>query len=179
MPTAPSSSVDPARFRHLMARWATGVSVVTAHGEGRDSGLTVNAFLSVSLEPPRILVSISTDADALPSIHHSGAFAVSVLAATQRNLSQRFASRIPPEEKFTGVDLHRGVTGAALLDGAIAAFECQVDQEIPAGDHTLILGRVVSVEEGADAPPLLFYRGGYAEAERGDILRLPRSRPSQ
>ncbi|MFZ0831312.1 MAG: flavin reductase family protein, partial [Thermoplasmata archaeon] len=112
MPPHPSS-VDPARFRQLMGRWATGVSIVTAHHDGRDSGLTVNAFLSVSLEPPRILISITTDADAWPSIHQSTAFAVSVLSGTQRGISQRFASRVPPEEKFAGIDLHRGVTGAA------------------------------------------------------------------
>lgn len=159
----------------MMARWATGVSVVTAHDEGRDRGLTVNAFLSVSLEPPRVLVSISTDADAWPSIHRSGAFAVSVLAASQRGLSQRFASRVPPEEKFAGIDFHRGTTGAALLDGVLAAFECTVDQEISAGDHVLILGRVVAVEEGSDRPPLLFYRSGYAETGPDDLLRLPRT----
>jgi 3-hydroxy-9,10-secoandrosta-1,3,5(10)-triene-9,17-dione monooxygenase reductase component len=174
MPARPA--VEPARFRQLMARWATGVSVVTARDGDRDRGLTVNAFLSVSLDPPRVLVSISTDADAWPAIHHSGAFAVSVLAATQQGLSQRFASRVSPEEKFAGVDLHRGTAGVARLDGAIATFECQVDQEIPAGDHMLILGRVVAVEEGADLPPLLFYRSGYAEAEPDDLLRLPRNR---
>jgi 3-hydroxy-9,10-secoandrosta-1,3,5(10)-triene-9,17-dione monooxygenase reductase component len=174
MPSDTPEPVDPARFRHLMARWATGVSVVTARDDGRDRGLTVNAFLSVSLEPPRVLVSIATEADAWPSIHQSGTFAVSVLAADQRGISQRFASRVRPEEKFAGIDFHRGSTGAALLDGTVAAFECRVTKEISAGDHVLILGNVVALEEGVDAPPLLFYRSGYAEAEPDDILRLPR-----
>lgn len=176
MPVAPTTPVEPRRFRHLMARWATGVSVVTAHDAGRDRGLTVNAFLSVSLEPPQVLVSISTDADTWPSIHRSGYFAVSVLAANQRALSQRFADRVPPDEKFVGIGLHRGTTGAALLDGAIATFECRVNQEIPIDDHVLVLGRVVALEEGVDAPPLLFYRSGYAEAEPDELLRLPRTR---
>ncbi|MGC2288234.1 MAG: flavin reductase family protein [Thermoplasmata archaeon] len=176
MPGGPSPSVDPSRFRLLMARWATGVSVVTARDDGRDSGLTVNAFLSVSLDPPRLLVSLTTDADAWPSIHRSGAFAVSVLAANQRGISQRFASRVPAEEKFAGIDLHRGATGAPLLDGTVARFECRVEQEIPAGDHMLVLGGVVALEEGLDTTPLLFYRSGYAEAEPNDLLRLPRGR---
>lgn len=175
MPEVSPAPIEPAQFRHLMARWATGVSVVTARDEGRDRGLTVNAFLSVSLEPPRVLVSISTDADALPSIRATGRFAVNVLSASQRGLSQRFASRVPPEEKFAGVDLHRGTTGAPLLDGAVATFECQVDQEIPAGDHALLLGQVVALEVGVDAPPLIFFRSGYAEAEPDDVVRLPRS----
>jgi 3-hydroxy-9,10-secoandrosta-1,3,5(10)-triene-9,17-dione monooxygenase reductase component len=167
-------AIDPVRFRHLMARWATGVSVVTARDNGRDQGLTVNAFLSVSLDPPRILVSIATDAEAWPSIHQSGMFAVNVLAADQRAISQRFAGRVPADEKFAGIDIHRGTTGAALLDGALAGLECRVVQEIPAEDHTLVLGQVVSLEEGTDASPLLFFRSGYAEAEPDDRLRLPR-----
>jgi 3-hydroxy-9,10-secoandrosta-1,3,5(10)-triene-9,17-dione monooxygenase reductase component len=179
MPPEIAPSVDPSRFRQLMARWATGVSVVTAHENGRDSGLTVNAFLSVSLDPPRVLVSVSTDADAWPAIHTSGAFAVSVLAADQRGVSQRFASRVSPDEKFAGIDFHRGETGAAILEGTVAAFECRVEQEISAGDHVLVLGKVVGLEEGADATPLLFYRSAYAEAEPDDLLRLPRGGPSR
>lgn len=177
MPAEPSSSVEPARFRRMMARWATGVSVVTAREDGKDRGLTVNAFLSVSLDPPRVLVSIASDAEAWPTLHRSHAFALSVLAADQRGISQRFASRMPADEKFAGMDVHRGSTGAALLDGALAAFECQVEQEIPAGDHWLVLGRVVALEEGPDGSPLLFYRSGYAEAEPDGLLRLPRSGP--
>lgn len=176
MPETGAALVDPARFRQLMARWATGVSVVTTRQEARDRGLTVNAFLSVSLTPPRILVSISTDADALPALRASGAFAVSILSATQRALSQRFAGRVTAEEKFAGVDLHRGRTGAALLDGAIATLECRLVQEIPAGDHALVLGEVLSTEEGPDAAPLLFFRSAYAEPEPGELLRLPRGR---
>lgn len=179
MPDLTEKAADPVRFRQLMARWATGVTIVTAREGGRDRGLTVNAFLSVSLEPPRILVSIATDADALPSIRTSKSFAVSVLSATQRALSQRFASRIPAEEKFAGVGVHRGVTGAALLDGTLAVFECQVEQEIVAGDHVLVLGRVVGLGTGPDAPPLLFYRSGYGEAESADRIRLPGSRNPQ
>lgn len=174
MPARTPPSVEPSRFRHLMARWPTGVSVVTTRENGHDRGLTVNAFLSVSLEPPRLLVSIATDADAWPSIHRSGAFAVSVLAAHQRSVSQRFASRVPADEKFAGIDVHRGVTGAALLDGTLAIFECRVWQEIPVGDHVLVLGNVVALEEGADVSPLLFYRSGYAEAEPDGRVRLPR-----
>ena len=170
-------SADPGRFRQLMARWATGVSVVTAREDGFDRGLTVNAFLSVSLDPPRVLVSISTDAEAWPSIHRSGTFAVSVLTAHQRGVSQRFASRVPAEEKFAGIEVHRGTTGAALLDGALAVFECQVEQEIAVADHMLVLGLVVALEEGPDGSPLLFYRRGYAEAEPNNVLRLPTGPP--
>jgi 3-hydroxy-9,10-secoandrosta-1,3,5(10)-triene-9,17-dione monooxygenase reductase component len=173
MSVAPPRHADTARFRRLMARWATGVSVVTAHAAGRDDGLTVNSFISVSLEPPRVLISIMTDSDTLTTIRQSQAFAVNVLAANQRGISERFAKRIPSTEKFAGIALHRGETGAALLDGAMAMFECQVAQEIDVGDHVLFLGGAVALEEGPDAPPLLFYRSGYAEAEPDERLHLP------
>jgi flavin reductase (DIM6/NTAB) family NADH-FMN oxidoreductase RutF len=175
MPRAPFPPVEPAPFRRLMARWATGVSVVTAHHAGQDDGLTVNSFLSVSLAPPRVLISIMNEAEAWTAIRQSQAFAVSVLAANQRGISERFAKRIPSAEKFAGIELHRGLTEAALLDGCLATFECQVAKEIDAGDHMLFLGYVVAVEEGVDGPPLLFYRSGYAEAEPDELLRLPRS----
>jgi flavin reductase (DIM6/NTAB) family NADH-FMN oxidoreductase RutF len=175
MPIPQSASADPGQFRRLMARWATGVSVVTAQDDGKDDGLTVNSFLSVSLSPPRVLVSIMTDADAWGTIRRSKAFAVSILSASQRAISERFAQHLPSDEKFAGIPFHRGITRAALLDGTLAQFECDVAQEIDAGDHTLFLGRVIAADEGVDAPPLLFYRSGYAEAESGDRMRLPRA----
>jgi 3-hydroxy-9,10-secoandrosta-1,3,5(10)-triene-9,17-dione monooxygenase reductase component len=174
MAAAPSPSVESVRFRRLMARWATGVSVVTAHEASRDDGLTVNSFLSISLTPPRVLISIMTDAEAWKTIHRSRAFAVSVLAAGQREISERFAKRIPSVDKFEGIHFHRGTTQAALLDGTLAVFECRVAQEIDAGDHMLFVGDVVAAEEGADGAPLLFYRSGYAEAESDERMRLPR-----
>jgi flavin reductase (DIM6/NTAB) family NADH-FMN oxidoreductase RutF len=128
----------------------------------------------VSLSPPRVLISIMIDADAWMTIRQSRAFAVNILAASQRGISERFAKHIPSAEKFAGIDIHRGETDAALIDGALAIFECNVLQEIDAGDHMLFLGLVVAVEEGADAPPLLFYRSGYAEPEPDERLRLPR-----
>lgn len=172
MAAAPPMESD--RFRRLMARWATGVSVVTARHDGHDDGLTVNSFLSVSLAPPRVLVSIMIDADAWMTIRQSRAFAVSVLSAHQRAISERFSKRVPSGEKFAGIALHRALTESALLDGALAVFECRVAREIDAGDHMLFLGDVVAVEEGVDAPPLVFYRSTYAEAEPDDRLRLPR-----
>jgi flavin reductase (DIM6/NTAB) family NADH-FMN oxidoreductase RutF len=174
MPIGASAPVNASHFRRLMARWATGVSIVTSREGEHDDGLTVNSFLSVSLAPPRVLISIMTDADAWKTIRQSRTFAVSVLTASQRGISERFAKHIPSVEKFAGIDLHRGRTDAALIDGALAVFECQLLQEIDAGDHMLFLGLVVAVEEGVDAPPLLFYRSGYAEPEPDERLRLPR-----
>jgi len=169
----PSPAVAPERFRTAMGRWATGVSVVTAHDASGDAGLTVNALLSVALAPPSVLVSLQRDADTLPVIRRSRAFGVSFLSAGQRALSQRFSQPVPSEGKFHGVALHRGATGAALLDGSLAALECRLVSETPAFDHVLVVGEVVRLEEGADELPLLFYRGLYSDAEGPDRLRLP------
>jgi flavin reductase (DIM6/NTAB) family NADH-FMN oxidoreductase RutF len=173
MAAGSTPSVAMESFRRMMARWATGVSVVTAHHAGHDDGLTVNSFLSVSLAPPRVLISIMNDADAYSTIRSSGAFAVSILSADQRAISERFAKHTAATEKFAGISIHRGQTGAALLDGCLAGFECRVDQEIDAKDHRLFLGQVVAVEEGIDAAPLLFFRSHYAEVEPDERVRLP------
>lgn len=173
-PAAPSTD----RFRGVMGRFATGVTVVTAHHEGRDAGMTVNAFLSVTLEPPTVLVSLSTGADTTPLVEASGRFAVSVLGAASSSLSPRFASRAGAKEKFEGVPFHRGVTGAPLLDGALATLECEVVERHPFATHVLFLGRVLAVHEGVDALPLVFWKGGYARPSHGNSLVMSVGRPS-
>lgn len=171
--TAPPPSADPAAFRGLMARWATGVAVVTARDGSVDAGLTVNALLSLSLEPPSLLISLGRDADTTPIIERSGRFAVNFLAADQRNLSERFAKAIPPAEKFLNLPLHRGATGAPLLEGTLGAAECRVGAWTPRYDHVLVVGEVVHQELGRDSVPLLFFRSGYAEPAGPEGLRLP------
>ncbi len=167
-------AADPASFRATMARWATGVSVVTARASDEDAGLTVNALLSVALDPPSVLVSLQRDVDTLPVLRRSGAFAVSFLAASQRALSDRFARAVPSREKFEGVALHRGVTGAALLDGALAALECRVVSVTDLFDHVLVVGRVERLEQGPESSPLVFFHGAYAEDDGAGHLRLGR-----
>jgi flavin reductase (DIM6/NTAB) family NADH-FMN oxidoreductase RutF len=164
---------DPIRFRRLMSRWASGVSVLTAREGTRDYGMTVNALLSVSLSPPLLLVSLSTDADTTPVVERTGCFAVSFLSAAQRSVSERFARVAPPEEKFLGIALSRGTLGPAWIDGALGGAECRVRSVTPAADHRLILGEVEGVSFGPDGSPLLFHRSGYAEASGTDTLRLP------
>ena len=155
-----------------MSRWATGVAIVTAREGSHDAGLTVNGLLSVSLAPPSLLISLTRDADTTPVIERTGAFAASFLAADQRAWSERFAKPLAAPEKFAGVPVHRGRTGAALLDDSLGAIECRVVSATPAFDHTLFLGEVVAVELGNDRTPLVFQRSGYAEADAEGRLRL-------
>jgi 3-hydroxy-9,10-secoandrosta-1,3,5(10)-triene-9,17-dione monooxygenase reductase component len=166
-------SVAGADFRALMSRWATGVAVVTAREGAADHGLTVNALLSVSLNPPSILISLSRDADTTPVIERTGLFGVSFLAAEQRNVSERFAKAIPPAEKFVGLPVHRRGTGVPLVDGTLGSVECRVVSTTLAFDHALFLGEVVGLDLGPDHPPLVFHHSGYAEPEPEGRLKLP------
>jgi flavin reductase (DIM6/NTAB) family NADH-FMN oxidoreductase RutF len=167
-----TSAADPVAFRRLMGRWATGVSVVTTRDGERDFGLTVNAFLSVSIAPPTVLVSLGHEADSTAVVARSGRFAVNVLSHEQRSLSERFARTTPPETKFEGVPVHRAASGLALLDGALATFDATVTKAVDTGDHTLFVGVVDRMETGPEATPLLFVHGQYAEAAGPQLLRV-------
>jgi flavin reductase (DIM6/NTAB) family NADH-FMN oxidoreductase RutF len=168
MTVPPDPLVGGHSFRELMARWATGVAVVTARDASGDAGLTVNALFSVSLTPPSLLISLTQDADTTPVIHRSGSFAVNFLAEDQQPLSERFALALAPAEKFKDLTVHRERTGAPLLDGTLGAAECRVVAWTPRYDHVLILGEVVHQEVGKDGPPLLFFRSGYGQPESRD-----------
>lgn len=156
-----------------MGRWPTGVAVVTSRDASGDAGLTVNGLVSISLSPMRLLISLTEAADTTPVIRRSGVFAANFLSAAQRAVSERFAQTLPPAEKFAGLPIRRGVTGAPLLDGAIAQIECQVRETTRGGDHVLFQGEVVGLNEGPDALPLVFYHSGYAEPAGEHGLTLP------
>lgn len=159
----PPEPIDPAGFRRLMGRWPTGVAIVTTHEDGHDHGLTVNGLLSVSIRPPSLLISLGDDADSTVVVGRTRAFAANFLSAAQQPLSERFAQTIPAVEKFRDLPLHRGQTGAAILDDALGALECRVVDEFRASDHRLFVGEVVAQELGADLPPLVFHRSRYAK----------------
>lgn len=170
-------TIDPATFRGAMARWSTGVSVVTTRSGDHDAGLTVNAFLSVALSPPTVLVSIAHDAEATPHLDRSGRFAIGVLRADQQELSVRFARAVASTEKFAGLPVHRGLGGVPLIDGTLATLECRVVSHLDVVDHRLYVGEVERIALGPDAPPLLFLRSQYASVEPDGRLRLPVARP--
>ncbi|MFZ0699843.1 MAG: flavin reductase family protein [Thermoplasmata archaeon] len=152
---------DANAFRRLMSRWPTGVAVVTTRHGTTDYGLTVNGLFSVSLNPPSLLVSLADDADSGPAVAKSRIFIANFLTAQQQPISERFALSLAPEEKFRDLPLHRGVTGAAILDGSLGALECRVVSEFHVSDHRLFVGEVVAQELGVDSAPLVFHRSRY------------------
>ena len=157
--------IDPDTFRSVLGRFASGVTVVTVRdADGRDHGMTVSAFCSVSLVPPLILVCVEHTASSHSVLLDESHFAVNVLAAHQEPISRRFAG-VDEATRFDGVGYSRGLTGAALLDDALAHIECRRISQHPAGDHTVVIGEVEAGVAHSDSP-LLYYRGGYTQLER-------------
>lgn len=171
------TSVAPEELRAAMRRWATGVTVVTTHHRGEDAGLTVNSFLSVALTPPIVLVSLTHDADSLPLLEGSGRFAISVLAADQQAVSERFAQAVPSPRKFEGLPFHRGLADVPLIDGAIVHIECRRRSTEVVEDHRLVLGDVERIGGFREAMPLLFLRSRYVVPDAAGAVTLPGERP--
>lgn len=139
--------------------------VTTRDEAGTPLGLTVNAFCSVSLEPPLVLACIDNRSDANAGLQGSRVFGVSVLSEEQEPFSRRFAA--PGREKFAAKDLHTGETGVPLVPHALAHLECRLVAFHPAGDHTVYVGEVLRLEV-RPGRPLLFHASGYRRLERGD-----------
>jgi flavin reductase (DIM6/NTAB) family NADH-FMN oxidoreductase RutF len=154
-------AVEKAEFRRALGHFATGVTVVTTKlATGQLAGITVNAFSSLSLNPPLVLVCIDKKARLHDSLEVGGNFAVNMLADDQEVVSRRFASSEP--DQFREIGYTQGVTGAPLITGVIATVECRIVERLNGGDHTIVVGEVeaTAVHEGK---PLLYFRGGYGQ----------------
>ena len=157
-------AVTPEEFKGALRRWASGVTVVTARNAAGDVGMTASAFCSLSLEPPAVLVCVRRGAALFPVLQEAGAFAVSILAADQSALSNRFAGRFPAEQdRFADLELTRAPhSGAAWLPGASARLDCRLSAILDGGDHGIVVGEVlaVSLDEDRDASDALLYLAG-------------------
>jgi flavin reductase (DIM6/NTAB) family NADH-FMN oxidoreductase RutF len=152
-------------FRRALARLAGGVTVVTSRGlNGSPYGLTATAVASVSLDPPLVMACIDRQSHTHTAIETSGLFALNFLRGSQEELARRFASR--RDDKFIGIGSHTAETGAPILTDALAWCDCSLEQAVPAGDHTIFVGRVqVAAAAEDDDRPLVYYLGAYANLE--------------
>jgi len=155
-----SPSFSAAQFRAALGTFATGVTVVT----GRDAngvriGLTANSFNSVSLSPPLVLWSLARAAGSLPAFYRGSHYAINILAADQRELAERFASK--DVDRFAGLKLREGSGGAPIIEGAAAVFECFNRSRYEEGDHVIFVGEVERCERREGAQPLIFHGGRY------------------
>jgi flavin reductase (DIM6/NTAB) family NADH-FMN oxidoreductase RutF len=166
VPAPRPPAVDPDTFRATLGRFASGVTVLTAvDAAGRDHGMTVSAFCSLSLDPPLVLACVDRQASMHDVLAEGTPFVVNVLAAGQEALSRRFATG-DPGDRFAGVGYGRAGGGAALLDGVLAWLDCRVAARLPGGDHSVVVGAVHEAGTNDAARPLLYYRSGYASLER-------------
>jgi flavin reductase (DIM6/NTAB) family NADH-FMN oxidoreductase RutF len=158
-------AIDIATFRAVMSRFATGVTVVTTCAGDERVGITVNAFCSVSLDPPLVLICVEHGSQVHDALIASGVFAVNFLSRDQENLSVCFAGH--SEERFSsfcGVTSHTIATGAPIFDDSLGFVDCRIVATYPGGDHTIILGQV-EAQEAYDGEPLLYYRSQYLAAQ--------------
>jgi flavin reductase (DIM6/NTAB) family NADH-FMN oxidoreductase RutF len=161
---------NSALFRQTVGAFATGVTVITTHGEADMYGMTANAFTSVSLDPPLVLVCVISGTTGAETIEQNGVFAVNVLGAHQEPISRYFSSRDRPSgsQAFRDVAHRSAETGSPILDSAVAYLDCRVHAAHEAGDHVVFIGEVVALGVESEVRPLLFHGGGYAELAAGE-----------
>ena len=153
-------SVESSEFRRILGHWTSGVAVVASvAADGAPRGLTANAFASVSLDPPLVLACVEHIADTHDCIVATGYFGVSMLRQHDERTARRFAAD-DVADKFRGVAYRTEVTGAPILNEALAWVDCRVRNIYDGGDHSIIVGEVMA-GDAVDAEPLVYYRSGY------------------
>lgn len=155
------TQISEAQFRHAMAQFATGVTIVTCtNSQGRPVAMTVNSFTSVSVDPPLVLWCVNKTILPFAAFHDAAHFAIHVLHAGQQDTSNHFA--VDLEDKFSGVTYGDGIGGVPVLKDFLALYQCETHARFDAGDHVIIVGRLLACEL-RDGEPLLFHAGGYRE----------------
>lgn len=152
--------MDDRIFRTAMGKFATGVTIVTTELDGEVQGMTANAFMSVSLDPKLIVISVANKAKMNDSIKSAGFFAVSLLTNNQEEMSMYFAGQIKEKREI----LFKSFDGMPVIDGALATITCDVHNAHVEGDHTLYIGKVrdIALHEGEEKP-LTYFSGRYYE----------------
>jgi len=152
-------TIDPQELRRVMGHFATGVTVITTRDkDGAPQGLTANAFMSLSLNPPLVLISVDKGATCYGCFEPQNGFTVNFLSDHQEEISRRFATK--GVDKFAGLKWTEGTNGAAILDDVLGHVECKITKCYDGGDHTIVLGEILSVS-GNGERPLLFFKGKY------------------
>ena len=157
----PTRDIDPIAFRNVCGGFATGVTIITTRHDGEDHGMTANAFMSISLTPPLIAVSIAKTARMLERVEKSGRYAVSILPEGTEDVAMHFAGR--PKEGVE-VPLHE-LDGLPVATGACATLCAVVDQAVDAGDHVIFVGRVTTMQSSPTLHPLMYHKGKFGKLD--------------
>lgn len=158
---APTAVPDEV-FRDVISRFASGVTVITTTAGDSDHGTTASAVSSLSMEPPMLLICLNRTSDTQAAILESGVFGVNILAEDQGQIAYQFAKK--GQDKFAGVGIRRGRTGVPLVEDALAHLECEVDETVTGGTHTVFLARVREAA-GKEGTPLTYFRGRFGRLE--------------
>ena len=164
-----NAAIDAATFRSVLSHFCSGITVVSALQDDVPVGLTCQSFFSLSLDPALVAFSVSRTSSSFPAIREVGSLVINILGADQEDVSNGFARS--GTDKWAGVAWTPGrVHGHPVLRGVVAHLECEIDQVIDAGDHELVIAKVVHLETSTAAPeapdPLLYYRGRYSRLAR-------------
>ena len=160
----PAAVAAARQFRDVLGRFASGVTVVTTMSGDEPVGMTCQSFSSVSLDPPLVLFVPAKTSRAWPLMQRAGKFCVNFLSDDQAELSNTMASR--GTDKFAGVSWRRSATtGSPVLDGALGYVDCSIHTVLEAGDHYVVIGRVLELVAAQAEKPLLFYQGKYATTD--------------
>jgi 3-hydroxy-9,10-secoandrosta-1,3,5(10)-triene-9,17-dione monooxygenase reductase component len=147
-------------FRHVLGHYPTGVAVITARTPDGPIGMAMNSFTSLSMHPPLVLFCPAISSTTWPVLREVGTLAINILSAGQQAVSRAFAARTG--DRFDGISWSPGNNGAPLLDDALGWLECTVQDEYPAGDHTVVIAAIDLMRvHDAIADPLVFFRGSY------------------
>ncbi|WP_085992333.1 flavin reductase family protein [Oceanobacillus senegalensis] len=158
--------MDDRQFRNAMGNFATGVNVITTEVDGDVHGMTANAFMSVSLDPKLVVISIGENASMLEKIRKSNRYAVNILSQSQKELSMIFAGQ---KEADRNVSFDR-LGDLPVIKDAPTQISCEVVNEHVEGDHALFIGKVIDINLQGDADPLLFYKGKYSSIENSSVV---------
>jgi flavin reductase (DIM6/NTAB) family NADH-FMN oxidoreductase RutF len=168
-----SRSLDASTFRTVLGHFPTGVVLVTGIGaDGQPVGMAVGSFTSVSLDPPLVAFLPDRKSSTYPRLSASRTFVVNVLGCDHEWLCRRFAAK-DVEDKWSGVAWRPAAFGAPILDGAVAWIECETETRHEAGDHYIVIGRVLDLESASTGLPLLFFQGGYGRFSPGTVVARP------
>ncbi|WP_125615740.1 flavin reductase family protein [Specibacter cremeus] len=159
--------VSPARMRHILGHFASGLTVITAATPAGPVGFTCQSFTSLSLEPALVSFNPARSSSSWPALRDAGRFTVNILPAGAQRLANQFARS--GTDKFAGVEYGQSPLGNPVLGRALAWIDCELHAEYDGGDHTIVVGAVRAMAARVDADPLLFYKGAYASVESGTI----------
>jgi 3-hydroxy-9,10-secoandrosta-1,3,5(10)-triene-9,17-dione monooxygenase reductase component len=154
---------DSANFRTVLGHFATGITLITAMDGDEPVGMSCNSFTSVSLDPPLVLFCAAKSSSTWPRMQPAQAFAANILGEDDEHLCRLFAAK--GADRFAQVPWTKGRSGSPVITQSLAYVDCVTEAEHDAGDHIIVVGRVVELGYASEGKPLLFYRGGYGHFE--------------